>query len=202
MKKTSTVLTYSLLALFAWSLTLTGCGEKSDGADAADSARAAAEESSEAVGDIGEKLENVMIEISKDMISITEDIESVEDAEKAEPRIAESMEKLSAVLVEFSDNVDKMTMEDMAKLQHLQNLGESPEAKEWMDKAQAATDKLKAEHPDAAAKLEELGRKHSQKTMEGMMALMMKVQQKASAMQAPQSAPPIEGDAHADSAGH
>lgn len=178
MKNASIVLKYSLAALFAMSVTMTGCGDKNDAADAADSTKDAAEESAEATGEIGQKIKSGMIDMAKGMIDIAEDVESVEDAEKAEPKIAELMGNLTSVFTDFGDNIDKMTMEDIQELQNMQAIMQDPEVAEWGKKVEASMEKLKTEHPDAAAKLEEITTKQSQKMMEGMMAIGMKIQQK------------------------
>lgn len=177
MKKSTNVLTYSLLALMAWSLTMIGCGDKKDGSDAAETAEA----SSEAAGNITDKFKEGMINMAKEMTGIVEDVESVEDAEKAEPKIEAMMGKLAGIFTELGDNFESLSMKDAMELQNMQSVMQDPEVMEWGKKVEAATAKLKEEHPDAAAKLEEITQKHGQKFMEAMMNVAMKIQQKVGA---------------------
>ena len=125
-----------------------------------------------------ERFRQGMLDLSRQMIQIAESVKTVADAEAAEPKVEKAMNSITDLFTDLADNIDKMTLEELEDLQDMQNLGEDPEVKKWMDQAEAAMDKLKADHPEAAAKLKEIGEKHSQKMMGAMMGAMMKIGQK------------------------
>ena len=124
--------------------------------------------------DFIEDFKSGMIDLSKELIDVTEDIESVEDVMEAESDIEEAMSNFVVVIQELSDN---MTPENLVGLQELQNLQTDPEVKKWADKSEAEMARLQKEHPEAAAKLEELAQKHSAKLQAVMMTLMQKAMQ-------------------------
>ena len=167
-----------ILSLFVVSFTAVGCGDKEGNGDDADTTGTSSTDAGGSGGATAADFKQGMIDLSKQMIDITEDIESVEDAQEAEPKIEKAMNDIVALFTRLADNIDKMTVAELRELQNLQTIMEDPEVKEWMDKAQAASDKLKADHPDAAAKLEEIGNKHGEKMMGAMMGAMMKIGQK------------------------
>ncbi|MCB0713711.1 MAG: hypothetical protein KDD67_15395 [Ignavibacteriae bacterium] len=168
-----------ILSLFAVSLITVGCGDKSEGDDAKTDSTATSEEVAPSGGSASvADFKAGMIELSKQMIEVAEDVETVADAEAAEPKVEKAMTSIASLFTGLADNIDKMTLEELKGLQDMQNIGEDPEVKKWMDQAEAAMDKLKADHPEAAAKLKEIGEKHSQKMMGAMMGAMMKIGQK------------------------
>ena len=132
------------------------------------------EETSEVSEDFVESFKDQMIDMSKEMVEVAEDVESVEDAEAAEPKIEKAMNDFATLVDDLASNMDNMTMQEARFLQKMQDIEKDPEVKEWMEKADNAMTKLKTDHPDAAAKLEELAEKHSSKLQTALMTLTQK----------------------------
>ncbi|MGE3802066.1 MAG: hypothetical protein AB7H80_13680, partial [Candidatus Kapaibacterium sp.] len=151
-----------ILSLFAISFIAVGCGDKSEGDGANEDSTATSQEGAPSGGSATvADFKAGMIELSKQMIEVAEEVKTVEDAEAAEPKVEKAMTGITSLFTGLADNIDKMTLEELKGLQDMQNLGEDPEVKKWMDQAEAAMDKLKADHPEAAEKLKEIGEKHS-----------------------------------------
>lgn len=174
MKKTSTVLTYSLLALFAWSLTLTGCGERQDEGNA-DATTVASGTAAQA----NAKIKNGMIAMSKEMTGIVEGISSVEDAESAKSEIEEVMADFIQVLSDVDNDLDKMGPAEIDQFRNGQaELMRDKELAEWRNKMQTALAEQKSQHPEAAAKLDSVTEETGQKFVVAMRTIIQKIDQK------------------------
>ena len=160
------------MSLLVSSFVIVGCGDDKDGVD--DDNEEQSEATSGSSEDFVEDFKDQMIDMSKQMLEVAEDVESVEDAEAAEPKIEKAMNDFAMLVDDLANNMDNMTMKEAMALQKMQDIENDPEVKEWMQKADDAMAKLRTDHPDAAAKLEELGQKHSSKLQTAMMALMQK----------------------------
>ena len=159
----------TLVTLFSFSMaavafTPFGCGDDKKTEEISENTNTSS-------GNIVQDFKDGMIELSKQIIEVTENVETVEDAEAAEPKIEKAMNSIVGLFTGLADNVDKITSEELKELESMKNIDEDPEVKEWMQKAEAAMDKLKEDHPEAAAKLEELGEKHIQEMMGAMMKI-------------------------------
>lgn len=189
MKTKSTVLTYSLLALFAWSLT--GCGEKEDERNA-DSTTV----TSEAAAQTNAEIKNGMIELSKDMTGIVEGINSVEDAENAKPEIEGAMGDFLNMLSEVGTVIDKMSTAEIEEFKNGQaQLLQDEELAKWRNKMQVALAEKRTQHPEAAAKLDSVTEEVGRKFVVAMRTIVQKIDQKSGTMQgmpAPESHSPAD----------
>ena len=129
---------------------------------------------------------NVMIDMSKQMIEVSEEVKSVADAEAAEPKIEAAMNTFASWIDNLTNSIDDMTVKDLMALKDMQRVNDDPEVKEWGEKVEAAMKRLEIDYPEAAAKVKELGEKHSNKLQAAMMRLTSKtVQMQGAEMQAP-----------------
>lgn len=119
-----------------------------------------------------------MIDVSKRMIDIVEGIESVEDAEAAEPEIEKAMHQLTSLFTDLAENIDNVTVAELRDLQLMQYIAEDSEVKEWTEKAQAAVDRLEVEYPEAAAKLKEIGDRYGEEMAAAIMEATMEIGRK------------------------
>ena len=161
------ITTLSTTLLLAFSLTavgITGCGGKK--ADtAADTEESASTEMADGAStenqgaadltDEGEKLKAVMIDMSQTMLSIANDVETVEDAEAAESKLANMIDQFiaSAKSIQITPDV-------------LPKIEQDPEVAEWSEKVQARITQMKEETPEVAAKFEEISRNQIMRMMQ------------------------------------
>ena len=154
--------TFFLLGLLATSFIAIGCQK---------------DKQSELTGDVFKDFKASMIDLAKQMIDIADGIKSVEDAEASEPKVQELMNSTATMLDKIADNMAKMSPEELAKLKDMPDPLKDPEVNEWMKKADAAVEKMQQEHPEAAAKFEEIGNKYQQQiatAMQNFLGKMMK----------------------------
>jgi len=168
-----------ILSLFVSSFTLVGCGDKEEGGDdnGDNTEQTDNDDGNDGAssGNVAEKFKSEMITMFKEMVEVTEGVESVEDAEAADPKIEAAMNRIASMLEGI--DLENMTIKDAMAFKELQNLDNDPEFKEWSERAEVAREKLKTDHPEAAAKLKELGDKHSEKLQTAIMSFMMKAMQ-------------------------
>lgn len=122
-----------------------------------------------------------MLELEKEMLSLTQSLKTVADVERAEPKIVAMMEQFLAMVVSIGEDFEAMTPEEVAGVQSFETLMQDPELEEWGLKLEEATDTLKENHPDVAAKLQEITEKNRMKFMSAVMDLAVKIQQKIGA---------------------
>lgn len=117
-----------------------------------------------------------VITMSKQTLDVLNSIHSAADADAAEPRVSKIMDNFVVTLNGLAEYVDQGAEASMESLNVMQN---DPELQEWNDKVNARIAKLEAEHPDAAARLTEIGNAQSPKVMEAMTNLMQKLMAKS-----------------------
>lgn len=130
-------------------------------------------------GSMTEKFKSAMMHVSQETLDILQSVKSAEDVEKVESRLVAAMDGVVAFFKEIGSNVDTMTPEQMNEFQNMQSIMRDRDFVELNTQVQVAGSKLRLDYPEAAAKLEEIAQKHSQKMMEDMMAVAMQIQQKA-----------------------
>ena len=146
-----------MLGMMLVSFTVVGC--ESDAEEAAEGEDTPAENVSaeEASGDAGD-MKAAMLEMTREMYDIVQDVESIEDVEEADEEIGEIFDEM----VENMRGAMKDPSAMMAMEQEMQN---DPEMKEWSEKMDAAMNKMKEEKPEVAAALEASIQKHAMKLM-------------------------------------
>lgn len=161
----STLSTTLLLAFSLTSVGIVGCGNSEKTDVAADTEESAAntmadESSTENAGasdltEEGEKLKAVMIDMSQTMLSIANDVKTVEEAEAAEGKLAAMIDQF----ISSAKNL-KITPELLPLIE------KDPEVTEWSEKVQARITRMKEETPEVAAKFEEISRGQIMRMME------------------------------------
>lgn len=113
-----------------------------------------------------------VVTMSKQTLELVNTLRSVEDVDAAEPKLAKIMDDFVVMLNGLAEYVDQGFDGSMESLNVMQS---DPELQEWNDKVNAAIARLEEEHPEAAARLTELGNEQSPKVMEAMTELMQKL---------------------------
>jgi len=113
-----------------------------------------------------------VLTMSKQTFEVVNSLHSVEDVDAAEPRFAKIMDDFVVMLNGLSEYLDQGFE---GSLESLSVMETDAELKEWSDKVNASIEQLQNDHPEAAARLTELGNTQSQKVMEAMNNLMQKL---------------------------
>lgn len=174
------LLSFSLSLLFVLSLVVVGCGDTAGERAQGDSVSGETEAPASTAYMASEtggaaKFKAGMIDLSKRMLEIAESINSVQTAEAAEPKLAAVMVGITALLDTLADDIDKMSQEDLNAIKTMRN---DPELQEWTRKVNDRMAALEQQHPDASKKLQEIGRRQSEKMAVAMRELVEKIDQK------------------------
>ena len=174
-----------LLGLVAVSFLTIGCGEDrgkvaGDEADTADTTGATetAEIGRGADGSYSvAEFRKARIAMNRELVEIAGSIETVEDAEKAEPKIEQAMSNMAGMYIGLAGEMEKMSTTSLREFAGLPNISSDPEVLEWNRKVDSAMMKLAQEHPDVAAKLNEIGERNHRRWMQPMQSAQMKINQ-------------------------
>lgn len=140
-------------------------------------APAAAQQGADRVS-VTERFKSGLIDFSKEMIDVASSVRSVQDVERAEARISASMNRLTVLVLSLVDNFETMSEEEGREVIRLRTLMIDPEVVRWMSAAETALDSLKSRHPEAAARLEEIGTKQSDRFVESMARINAMIQRR------------------------
>lgn len=113
-----------------------------------------------------------MIDLSKRMLEIAQGVNSVEDAQAAEPKLAQVMEDMTAQLNRLANDVEGMSREEMNAIENMRN---DPELQDWTRRVNEAMGRLEKENPEAMQALQEIGRRQSEKMGTAMRELRQKI---------------------------
>lgn len=130
-----------------------------------------AQESEYVPGSGAKRIKESMLRLADDMVEVTDAVTTMKGAEAAEPKIEAMMNRFLETMQYVLSNLDQISDDDFLAMQQA---FQSPEVTSGMVRADASMSKLKEEHPEVAAKIEELGAKHSAPMEEAMEVLMQK----------------------------
>lgn len=159
--------------LLSASFFLSGCGDANEAqspAERTDSLPAASADPG--MTGVAASFRQGMINLSKRMLEIAQEVNSVEDAQAAEPKLAQVMEDITALLNRLADNVEGMSREEMNAIENMRN---DPELQDWTRRVNEAMGRLEKENPEAMQALQEIGRRQSEKMRTAMRELRQKI---------------------------
>lgn len=163
----------SFLLLFILFLSLSGCGDANEAqspAERTDSLPAAS--AGPGITGVAASFRQGMINLSKRMLEIAQEVNSVEDAQAAEPELAQVMADITALLNRLADDVEGMSSEEMSAIENMRN---DPELQDWTRRVNEAMGRLEKENPEAMQALQEIGRRQSEKMGVAMRELRQKI---------------------------
>lgn len=161
-----------MLGVLIFSLPLVGCSDGADSDEAGDTTEVAdaGNGTVEAADFDADEIKEDMLEMNEEMFELISGIESVEDVQAADEKIGEIFEELA-------ENM-RSGMQNPAEMQKMEmEMQQDPKMQEWDQKINTAMETLRTEHPEAAAELDKVMQKHSQKMQQVMMEAAQQMQE-------------------------